>query len=561
MLFIGCGELSAQAAKPAPNVLFISIDDLNDWIGCLGGHPQSMTPNFDRLAKTGVLFTNAHCPAPSCNPSRSAIMSGLAPNESGLYHNLQNMREVMPDEVLLPKYFSDHGYWSAGSGKLLHYVIDARSWDEYYPNKKSENPFPKTLMPPKRPVTLPVGGPWQYSETDWGGINASDKDAGGDYLVADYVGKHLRRKHEKPFFLACGIYRPHEPWFVPQKYFDKFPLDQIQLPPGYKKGDLDDVPKYGQKLGPNRYFAHIQKQGQWKQAIQGYLASINYADAMLGKVLDSLEAGPNKENTIVVLWSDHGWHLGEKQHWQKYTGWRQSTRVPLMVKVPSGISSALPNGVEAGRVCDQPVSLMSLFPSLTELCGLPAKPNVQTPSLLPLLKGGDATWSHVAVTYLDQPKSYAVSAKDWRYIHYTDGGEELYHIPSDRYEWKNLADKPEHQAKLEEMRQRSPKDFVGLKKVGIASLPTLDFVKSDKVPKSVPSGGSHRLVFVSQAPETRGIYSVEPNGMLKLHKNLKVGEIYETKTKPGALWVIKSVDESILGYFKVNDRRAKAVVD
>ena len=163
---------SAPAADK-PNVLFISVDDLNDWIGCLGGHPQAKTPNFDRLAASGVLFTNAHCPAPACNPSRGAIMTGISPHVSGLYDNRQKMRERMPDAELLPKHFSNNGYWSAGSGKLLHYFIDAESWDEYYPPKETEDPFPRTFYPKKRPVNLPRGGPWQYVETDWAALDVT----------------------------------------------------------------------------------------------------------------------------------------------------------------------------------------------------------------------------------------------------------------------------------------------------------------------------------------------------------------------------------------------------
>ncbi len=331
---VAATQLPADTSRP--NVLFIAIDDLNDWTGCLGGHPQAKTPNLDRLAKSGVLFTNAHCPAPACNPSRTAIFTGRSPHRSGLYSNMQKMREVLPDAELIPKTFSKAGYHSSGSGKLLHYFIDAASWDDYFPEAGSENPFPRTLYPDKRPVSLPRGGPWQYVETDWAALDATDEQYGGDYLVAKWVSEQLAREHAKPFFLACGIYRPHEPWFVPKKYFEPFPLATIQLPPGYKEDDLDDLPDEGKRRGPNRYFAHIQKHGQWKQGIQGYLASIYFADTMLGKVIDALEQSPYADNTIVVLWSDHGWHLGEKQHWQKFTGWRACTRVPLIIRVPEG---------------------------------------------------------------------------------------------------------------------------------------------------------------------------------------------------------------------------------
>lgn len=459
-----CHSMTAAPSGDAdapPNILFISVDDLNDWIGCLGGHPQAKTPNIDRLAASGVLFTNAHCPAPACNPSRTAIMSGLSPHVSGLYRNQQKMRTVLPNAQLLPKYFSQQGYWAAGSGKLLHYVIDARSWDEYFPAKETENPFPRTLYPKKRPVSLPRGGKWQYGETDWGALDVTDEKFGGDWLVSKWIGEQLARKHDKPFFLATGIYRPHEPWFVPKKYFDQFPLKDIQLPPGYKADDLDDLPPAGKRRGPNRYFAHIRKHSQWKQAIQGYLASISFADAMVGRVLTALDEGPNRDNTIVVLWSDHGWHLGEKQHWQKFTAWRVCTRVPLIVRVPKG-SPGLPNGTQAGTKCSKPVNLLSLFPTLTDVAGLLAKKDNSGPSILPLLKNPKADWPHVAITHLDQPGNYSISGERWRLIRYANGEEELYDTQTDPYEWTNLAAKPEHANILKRLRKHSPTKFAPL---------------------------------------------------------------------------------------------------
>ncbi|MCA9073219.1 MAG: sulfatase-like hydrolase/transferase, partial [Planctomycetaceae bacterium] len=227
----------------------------------------------------------------------------------------------------------------------MHYFIDAKSWGDYFPKAQSENPFPRTLYPDKRPVSLPRGGPWQYVETDWGALEATDEEYGGDYLVTQWISEQLTKPHQKPFFLACGIYRPHEPWFVPKKYFEPFPLESIKLPIGYQADDLTDLPPEGKRRGPNRYFAHIRKQGQWKKAIQAYLASIYFADTMLGRVLDALEKSPHAKNTIVVLWSDHGWHLGEKQHWQKFTAWRLCTRVPLMIRVPQG-SPGLSQGTQ-----------------------------------------------------------------------------------------------------------------------------------------------------------------------------------------------------------------------
>lgn len=549
------------SAADKPNVLFIAVDDLNDWIGCLGGHRQARTPNIDRLAASGVLFTNAHCAAPACNPSRTATMTGISPHRSGLYENGQKMREVLPDAELLPKYFSRHGYWSAGSGKLLHYFIDAASWDEYFPAKETENPFPRTLYPDKRPVSLPRGGPWQYIETDWGGLDGTDEEFGGDWLVSKWIGEQLRQKHEKPFFLACGIYRPHEPWFVPQKYFDLFPLDEIQLPPGYREDDLDDLPPAGKRRGPNRYFAHIQQHGQWKQAIQGYLASIAFADAMVGRVIEALEQGPNRDNTIVVLWSDHGWHLGEKQHWQKYTAWRVCSRVPLIVRVPPG-TPGLKQGTTAGSVCDRPTNLLSLFPTLTELAGLPYKEDNDGPSLVPLLRDLKADWPHVSLTHLGEPGSYGLSADGWRLIHYANGDEELYDIASDRYEWTNLAARPEHADRLASLRKLAPTEFASLVAPKDESLPQLKWraLKDDSAPPSKPDGNPFDVVFINRSSAAVRLHWMDRTGQPRLYGGIPVGDRKRQQTRPGAVWLITDEKDQPLGYFEIGDRAARAVV-
>lgn len=554
--------VSSANAAARPNVLFISLDDLNDWVGCLGGHPQAKTPNLDRLAASGVLFDNAHCAAPACNPSRSAIMTGRSPHRTGLYANGQKMREIMPDAELLPKYFSRHGYWAGGSGKLLHYFIDARSWDEYYPAKETENPFPPHLDFGKRPKSLPRGGKWQYTETDWHAFDVSDEEFGGDVKVAEWVGAKLTKKHDKPFFLACGIYRPHEPWFVPKKYFDMFPLKDVQLPPGYKEDDLDDLPAMGKKVGPNRYFAHIREQGQWKQGVQAYLASIAFADAMLGRVIDALDAGPNKDNTIVVMWSDHGWHLGEKQHWQKFTSWRAATRVPFIVRVPKG-APGLAGGTKAGGICSRPVNLLSLFPTLTELCGLPTKKDNDGISIVPLLADPKTEWPHVSVTYAGRPGTFGLSAEGWRYIHYPDGGEELYDISADPYEWTNLAGLPEHSTRLDELRALAPKKFATFVEPTVKSLPKLAWhpLNREAPPASAPEGGKFDVVFINRRATDVELFWIAPKGKPVPYGVIPSGKTKKIQTRPGAVWQISAPDAgAAFGYFVVDDRKARAVI-
>ncbi|MCR9201998.1 MAG: sulfatase [Planctomycetaceae bacterium] len=558
-------------AQQLPNILFISVDDLNDWIGCLGGHPQARTPNFDRLAASGMLFTNAHCPAPACNPSRGAIMSGVSPHRSGLYDNRQQLRDRLPHTELLPRYLSRHGYWSAGSGKLLHYIIDAPSWDTYFPAKETEDPFPRTWYPAQRPVSLPRGGDWQYVETDWAPLDISDEQFGGDWLVTQWISEQLSRPHKKPFFLACGIYRPHEPWFVPQPYFAPFPLEDIQLPPGYREDDLADVPPAGQQRGRNRYFDHIRGQQQWKQGIQGYLASIYFADAMLGRVLNALENGPHADNTIVMLWSDHGWHLGEKQHWQKFTGWRVCTRVPLMIRVPQG-TAGLPQGTPAGSRCAAPVNLVSLFPTLTDLAGLPAEDTNDGPSLVPLLANPESPWPHVSMTYLGRPGNYGLSGQRFRYIAYDNGDEELYDIATDPHEWTNLASRDEYAAQIRQLKQHVPTQLAPYENQSIASLPELAWIPAaeDPAPPDTPplndtpqrisvwlSNKAERPVRVfrintrqQRSPPASTVPQRSPFG------TLETGWTKPFPSSPGDRWLIEDLDGRLLGHFDCGTRRA-----
>ena len=557
-------SIETHAAEQRPNVLFVAVDDLNDWIGCLGGHPQTITPNFDRLAASGVLFTNAHCPAPACNPCRTAIFTGRAPNRSGMYDNRQQMREVLPNDVIIPQYFRNHGYHAAGSGKLLHYFIDAKSWDEYYPKAETENPFPETFYPEERPVSLPRGGPWQYVETDWAALDVTDEEFGGDWSVSKWIGEQVQRDWEQPFFLACGLYRPHEPWFVPKTYFEPFPLESIQLPPGYKENDLDDVPEIGARAARNKYFAHIQKEGQWKQGIQGYLASIHFADAMLGRVLDALESGPNADNTIVILWSDHGWQLGEKEHWQKYTPWRAVTRVPLMIRVPKSLSKALPQGTQPGSVCEAPTNLLSLYPTLLELCDLPEKVDNDGPSLLPLLKDPQRRdWPHKSITYLSKPGSYSVSGWTHQYIHYADESEEFYDVENDPYEWDNLVSQISSTDTIALFRKSAPTEFAERVEPSVESLVKLPWhpATDEDPPASKPDGNPFPVYFTNNRSEPVELFWIDREGKPKSYGEIEPMKRKQQQTRPGAVWMIQdSVDKKRLGHFIVDDRTAQAIV-
>jgi arylsulfatase A-like enzyme len=414
-------------------------------------------------------------------------------------------------------------------------------------------------------VNLPRGGPWQYVETDWAALEVSDEEFGGDWSVTKWIGEQLGRQHEKPVFLACGLYRPHEPWFVPKKYFEPFPLESIQLPPGYKADDLDDVPPAGQRIGRNRYFEHIQKHEQWKKGIQAYLASIHFADAMLGRVLDALEKCPQRDNTIVVLWSDHGWHLGEKEHWQKFTGWRACARVPLMVRVPKG-AAGLPEGTQAGSVCSRPVSIVDLFSTLTELCGLPKKADIESRSLVPLLRDPAAAWPHAALTHLDDPGNYALSTERWRYIHYRDGSEELYDIQTDPHEWTNLASKPEHAVKLAEMRSLAPKQIAPVheSQPGInAFVPEVELapVTGVEPPNSKAGGKNVRVLFQNHRQSPVKLVWLDENGARHARGELPLASRRLVSTFSGHTWLLLDESGKALGHLVVPGKPARVKIE
>jgi len=443
-------KLSAaeQSDSKPPNVLFIAIDDLNDWIEPLGGHPQAKTPNLNRLAQQGVVFTSAYCPAPACLPSRAALLSGRAPYESGIYANVQVWRDVLPDAVTIPRYFTANGYFSAGAGKIFHNdQPDPQSWDDYFPSKKKH--FPQYIYPDDRPQNMPHSK-GMYVEFDWWGHDKPDEET-GDYKSVQWISNQLERKHDKPFFLACGLYRPHLPWFVPKKYFDMFSLQDIQLPK-VLENDWDDLPERGRKLaaGSRRvYHDKVVEHDKWKEAVRAYLASIAYADAMLGRLLDALESSIYAQNTVIVLWSDHGWQLGEKYHWRKFALWENVARCNLMFVVPKG-TTGLPQGAAVGQKCSRPVSLQDIYPTLIQLCGLPPKRDIAGHSLAALLKDPDAEWEHAAITCLHVQGEMAVSTEKYRYIRYGDDGEELYDLARDPEEWHNLA----HEATYAKVKSR-----------------------------------------------------------------------------------------------------------
>jgi arylsulfatase A-like enzyme len=417
-------SLSAAEQARKPNVLFIAIDDLRDWVTYFGRNAQTRTPNLDRIAARGVAFSRAYCAAPVCNPSRAALMSGLRPSTSGVYDNNNDWRTVMPADLMLTAAFRRAGYFVCGAGKIYHESFSRRSeWDDYLEKEKKEpDPAPGQ--------SLGVGG------IRFAPLDCRDDEL-VDWKITDYGIRELGKRHDRPFFLAVGLHKPHMPWNVPRKYYDLFPLDQIILPP-HLANDLDDVPGAGRRMAkPEGDHAQMLATSRWKEAVQGYLAAIAYTDMNLGRLLDALERSPERDQTIVCLWSDHGWHLGEKSHWRKFALWEEATRSPHIWIVP-GLT-------KPGSLCAQPIDYMTIYPTLMDLCGLATPAHVQGTSIRALLADPQSSRAAPALTTY-KFNNHAIRTADWRYIRYANGDEELYDERTDPNEWTNLAGRPEHAA-------------------------------------------------------------------------------------------------------------------
>jgi arylsulfatase A-like enzyme len=426
-LFFVLVGIASASENEHPNVLLISIDDLNDWVGCLGGHPQSDTPNIDRLAERGVLFTNAHCQAPICNPSRTSLMLGMRPSTTGIYVNRPWFRLTKrnADRTTLSQYFGQHGYETLTAGKIYHASrIDQLSFETVGPRPGQRLEIDECLIP----EIASKSKLWDF------GPQTYDEQKFGDAVTASWAVKQLKRQHEHPFFLATGFYRPHVPFYAPPRFFDAHPLQSIQTPDA-KDHDNDDLPAAALTLTHNALppsHDWFVKEHQWKPAVQAYLASVSFTDAQVGRLLDALDSSPHAHNTIVILFSDHGFHLGEKGRWAKQSLWERSTRVPLIISVPHGLQ---------GKTCSRPVELLSLYPTLLQLCGLPANDHLEGVNLKPLLDNPQSAWKHMALTTYQQ-NNHAVRSEHYRYIRYADGSEEFYDHRSDPHEWNNLASEP-----------------------------------------------------------------------------------------------------------------------
>jgi arylsulfatase A-like enzyme len=452
-----CSALSA--AKP--NVLFIAIDDQNDWIGHLGGHPMAKTPNLDKLAARGTTFTNAHCNAPLCNPSRTSLLLGLRPTTTGIYGLSPWFRTLQPwkDRVTLPQHFENHGYLTAATGKIYHGGTGGGGGGGKGKAKKQAEMKAEFMVtapyggvgtkPPKKLIgDTPMGN---NPLMDWGVWPLDNDDTGkGDYQVASWTVEQIKKApKDKPFFIAAGFFLPHVPCYATQKWFDLYPDDDSVLPQ-IIENDRADTPRFSWYLHwnlPEPRLKWVKENHQWRNLVRSYLACTSFADAQIGRLLTALDESGHRDDTIVVVWGDHGWHLGEKEITGKNTLWDRGTKVPLIFAGP---------GVTPGQRCNQPAELLDIYPTLVELAGLAKPDDLEGLSLVPQLKDASTKRERPAVTSHNQG-NHAVRSEKWRYIVYADGSEELYDMVNDPNEWTNLAAKPENAAIIAEHRQWLPK--------------------------------------------------------------------------------------------------------
>lgn len=455
--------LCMEAAKERPNVIFFALDDLNDWINPMGCS-QAITPNMDRLAKLGVTFQNAHTAGSYCAPSRSAIFTGRHASTTGCYTGqvyYHNLPEVTPLQLA----FQKAGYLTYGAGKLFHHpkgFIDQRGWDAFYlrSEEQRQNGWALdswTLDDPILPDPYPASifnhdrKPANQFFLEWGPVLNENEEKMADTMRTNWACEILKQRHDQPFFLAVGLYTPHFPNYAPKKYFDLYDREKIELPP-YLESDLEDLPDKVRKAKTGRSAHHrrLEKLDAIEDAILGYLACVSYADAMLGRVLDALAEGPNSQNTILVLWSDHGYHHGEKFDWGKHTLWERTSNVPFMWAGP---------GIAHGESVDASASLIDMYPTLLELCSIPHDSGLDGVSVVDVLKQPSSAQDRSVLLSGMKPNEYAIMNQDWRYIRYADGTEELYDVRKDPNEWTNLASNPEFDTIIAKLASEAPETF------------------------------------------------------------------------------------------------------
>ncbi|MEX0321669.1 MAG: sulfatase [Puniceicoccaceae bacterium] len=438
-----CSNPALANEAHGPNILFIAIDDLNDWVGVYEGHPQAQTPHMDGLAARGTAFMNAHCQAPICNPARVSMISGLLPSNTGIYFLQPGLRGGSDniDAETMFQYFKRHGYYLTTRGKIFHGKYLAEESDSF-----------DEIVPARLPVPRPKQRLSSYRGSrawDWGPWFEKDEDT-QDFQTALWGAQRLKElaQKEQPFFMAIGFSNPHVPLYVPQKWFDLYPRESLVMPE-VRATDRDQLSEYAKQLT----FGHIApkhdwvvKANEWKPMVQSYLACISFVDHCVGTVLKGLEESGAADNTLIVLWSDHGFHMGEKMHWAKRTLWEESTRTPMIIAGP---------GLLVNHQTSKPAGLIDIYPTLVDLCSLPPKTGLDGVSLRSLLTVPDADWDRPTITTFG-PNNHSIRSEHWRYIRYDDGSEELYDHRNDPRERVNLASNPEHRVLIEQLSKWIP---------------------------------------------------------------------------------------------------------
>lgn len=434
-----------------PNIVMIAIDDLNDWVGPLGGHPQVQTPWMDSLAKRGVTFTNAHCQAPLCNPSRTSLMTSRRPSNTGVYglapwfRNVEELKEI----VSLPQAFHREGYKTLLGGKIYHggYGIKDSSEADVWGPAAGVGAKPKEkLIPP-----TPMGN---HPLMDWGTFPHRDEDK-GDWKVASWAVEQLEgelRTSEQPFFLAAGFFLPHVPCYATQKWFDLYPEATTKIPE-MLAGDRGDTPLSSWFIHwklPEPRTRWLVENNQLLNLTRSYLASVSFVDSQVGRILEAIEANDLSENTIVVLWSDHGYHMGEKAISGKNSLWQRSTHVPLIFAGP---------GINAGGKVSTPAELLDIYPTLLDLVGIenePLRTQLEGISLKPQLTNPSAPRQRPAIT-THNADNHSVCTTHFRFIQYADGSEEFYDWRSDPNEFKNEINNADYAEEVQRHREMLPK--------------------------------------------------------------------------------------------------------
>ncbi len=436
---------SDGSADRPPNVLFISTDDLNHDLGCFG-NPDVHTPHLDRLARQAVVFERAYCQYPQCSQSRSSMLTGLRPDTIRVYDLSTHFREHVPDVVTLPQLFRQHDYFVARAGKIYHYgnpgdigtngLDDPPSWDLVV-NPSGRDKAEEHL------ITNATARRGLGSSISWLAAEGTDEEQ-TDGLVTTSIISLMEANRHQPFFLAAGFFRPHSPYVAPKKYFDLYPLDTISMPE-VARDDFADVPPIAlASTKPWPWFGVTRDEA--RRGKQAYYATVSFVDAQVGRLLDSLDRLGLAENTIVVLWSDHGYFLGEKGLWKKQSNFERVARAPLIIRAP-GMTDG---GKAVGDNCSRPVEFVDIYPTLADLCGLTPPDDLAGTSLRPLLADPDSDWDRPAFTQVRRGRNvfgYSIRTERWRYTEWGPQGSEgveLYDHESDPDEATNLAASPEY---------------------------------------------------------------------------------------------------------------------